>query len=255
MGRGNSEIVTTRFNIHRFDELDSTQSQARQWVGEGRARSGDVITAKRQTAGYGRRGRGWDMIEGNLAATWIEDFSESRLSWIGFAASLGLYDAFKNYLPESAAVTLKWPNDVLIDGGKASGILIEKCGDKFLVGVGVNLVAAPQADQKTASMGDFMKQPPGPDLFLETFLSGYERWFGIGDAQGFAGLRRDWLVRAHQLNAPVTARLADGRVLTGIFADLDPLGALLLNTQSGLEKVTTADIFITENHDKKAYAG
>ena len=247
--------MVERFRIHSFDELGSTQTLARDWVSRGQTTSGDVIFAKRQTMGYGRRGRGWDMIEGNLSVTWIEDFFPERLSWIGYAVSLGLYDALKDILPDGVAVTLKWPNDVLIEEGKASGVLIEVCENKLLIGLGVNLVAAPQADQRTAALGDFIAKPPQPETFLASFLESYDRWFETGNAQGFPGLRRDWLVHAHNINRPVTARLADGRVLTGIFTDLDPSGALLLNTESGLEKVTTADIFITGTHDTKTRTG
>jgi len=255
VGGGIEINVAERFRIHFYDELDSTQNFARDRVSQGRAVAGDVFAAKRQTAGYGRRGRGWDMAEGNLAVTWVEDFSSDCLAWIGYAVSLGLYDACKHYLPEGAAVTLKWPNDVLIDGGKASGILIESCGDVLLVGVGVNLRAAPVVEQKTACLSDFTALAPGPADFLDTFLRAYARWFDMGKTQGFPGIRRDWLVRAHHLNAVLTARLADGRVLTGVFVDLDPSGALLLNTEEGLVKITAADIFISGHHDQKTRTG
>jgi BirA family biotin operon repressor/biotin-[acetyl-CoA-carboxylase] ligase len=235
---GRDSIRVSRFKIHSFDTLDSTQTLAKQWAEEGKISAGDVIFAKKQTAAYGRRARTWQMPEGNLAVTWAEDFSHEKLSQIGFAVSLGLYDAFREHLPD-AEIKLKWPNDVLIAGGKASGILIEVANDKLLIGVGVNLAEAPQADQKTAAVADFASAPDAAE-FLQKFLIRYDHWV----FRDFSEIRSEWLRHAHGLNAPLTARLADGREITGVFTALDPLGALLLNTPSGLEKVTSADIFI-----------
>lgn len=240
--------MTLSFTPHFFEKLPSTQILAHEWVVQRRAVSGDIIVAAAQTNGYGRRGNVWESPQGNLFATLILDMPDARcIEWLGFATSLALYDTAHHFEPMHDELRLKWPNDLMLDGKKLSGILLEVLDAKILVGIGVNLGTAPDTTQPTACLPSVT-----PQLFLEELFPHYAHWYEIGQKSGFAGMRDVWLQRALlQPQQPITARIADGRVLTGKFIDLDPQGALILQAQDQKHIITAADIFISNDHERK----
>jgi BirA family biotin operon repressor/biotin-[acetyl-CoA-carboxylase] ligase len=233
-----------QFDMSFYDTLPSTQQLMRERASENAARPGSGVWTTLQTAGVARRGRVWDMPRGNLAVTWAEKYDASHINWLPFAVSLGLFDAARSLLGGAGDLALKWPNDVLLDGGKLSGILIEVAeNNTLLIGVGVNVAHAPKIDQKTACLADYAPRAQAKE-FLELFLSYYDVWHTRAAQGGFSALRHAWLGRAVSVGGTITARFADGRSVTGVFTDLDPSGALLLNASDGVHKITAADIFI-----------
>lgn len=235
-------VATGRFRLHRFDVLDSTQSEAKR----GAYTSGDVIMAVHQTGAYGRRGRAWQAPEGNLFFTYLDAYTDpSLLNWIPYAVGLALYDAVFPQLKTDEELRLKWPNDLLIQKKKLSGILIEVRDETLVIGIGLNVVAAPITDQPVTCLHAHSDHPVSADDVLHAYLQAYEHWFQQGMAGGFSAIRSAWLERAAFIGETITARLADGSTLTGIFDTLDVHGGLVLRTESAHHTITTADIFLT----------
>ena len=236
--------------IEALDEVDSTNAEARR-----RAEAGERgpvwITAKRQTAGRGRRGRAWETGDGNLAATLLTTTAKpaAEAAQISFVAALAVADLASAYVPP-ALVSLKWPNDPLIAGRKTSGILIESgphpAGGLWLaIGIGVNLATPPAASERPAtSFAEHMRAPPPTPLeALARLAESFERWRALWDQLGFAPIAEAWTARAHGLGQPCTARLP-AETIAGIAEGLDADGALRLRTASGVvRRITAGDVF------------
>lgn len=228
-----------QFTPHFFDTLPSTQILARCWVESGKYKSGDLIIATQQTEGYGRRGHAWLSPKGNFSGTFILDLkNQDDLKWLPFAMCLAIYDAAARYTKEPLGI--KWPNDVLLDGAKLAGMMIEVAGKAALIGVGVNLTYAPESDQRVAALAAC----PTVDDFTAQLLPRFAHWYDLGLAGGVGALRGPWLEHTiHQRNQSIKARLGDGTMVEGKFIDLDPDGALLLEIEQQTYVITSADIF------------
>jgi len=236
--------------IEAYDELDSTNAEARRRADAGEG--GPVwITAAVQTAGRGRRGRAWSTERGNLAATLLmtTDKPPAEAAQLSFVAALAAADLADTCLGPGVA-RLKWPNDVLVHGKKAVGILVESgtCEDGRLwlaVGIGVNLKHAPQNVERpaTAFAEHMAAPPPEPPAALEVLASAFERWRAPWAIQGFAPIAAGWTARAMGLGERCEARLPN-RTLSGVAEGLDDDGALRLRLDDGgLERVTAGDVF------------
>ena len=236
--------------VETYAELDSTNAEARRRAGAGEA--GPVwITAERQTAGRGRRGRSWSSETGNLAATLLTstDKPPAEAAQLSFVAALAAADLAETCVGAGAA-RLKWPNDVLVLGRKAVGILVESGsmpdGRLWLaVGVGVNLAHAPtDLERPAAAFADHMSGPPPKPLeALNVLATRFEAWRGLWMTQGFVPIAAAWTARAHGLGEACEARLPN-RTVTGIAEGLDADGALRLRLDGGaVERITAGDVF------------
>jgi BirA family biotin operon repressor/biotin-[acetyl-CoA-carboxylase] ligase len=236
--------------IRALAEVDSTNAEARR-----RLEAGDPapfwIMAERQVAGRGRRGRAWESLAGNLflSGGFRLDRPPGEAALLSYAAAL----AVAGYLDEHAPaelVRLKWPNDVLLDGRKVAGVLLESApsgdGVALVVGIGVNLAAAPELDDGAATC----VAAHAPDARLtasaaaERVIQGFELWRSRWAKQGFAPLREAWLARAAGLGERVEARLGRETV-RGTFSDLDAEGALVIATDAGERRVRAGEVFFT----------
>lgn len=217
-----------------------------------RARAGERgplwITARTQTAGRGRRGRTWISEPGNLHATLLltDPAPPERAAQLSFVAALATHDAIVACVPALAArLWFKWPNDVLLDGAKLAGILIEAEGTRSLmvaVGIGVNCRHHPAATELAATdLAAAGAAVAVAELFAALSHAMADRlreW-----AEGFAGIRAAWLARAGGLGGELTARLGT-RELTGRFEALDEAGRLLLRLPDGsLETIAAGEVF------------
>ncbi|MBN7785577.1 biotin--[acetyl-CoA-carboxylase] ligase [Ponticoccus gilvus] len=230
-------------------EVDSTNAEA--------ARMAPALTEPewvlglRQTAARGRRGRGWVMPAGNFAATLVMRLDEppDRAALRSFVAALALFDALEAVTGTAAGLALKWPNDVLMNHGKVAGILLEGLGQGALaVGIGVNLVAAPEAAEveSGAVLPVSVLAETGvrvtPEALLEALAMA---WAGHEErlvTYGFGPIREAWLARAARLGEEITART--GReTLTGTFETVDEAGRLVLKTPKGRVAIAAADVF------------
>jgi BirA family transcriptional regulator, biotin operon repressor / biotin---[acetyl-CoA-carboxylase] ligase len=239
--------------IEAYDELDSTNAEARRRAEAGEG--GPVwITALRQTAGRGRRGRAWSTNSGNLAATLLltTDKGPAEAAQLSFVAALAAVELAEICLGPGAA-KLKWPNDVLVHGRKATGILIESgpttCGDIWLaVGIGINLAEAPQDVERpaTAFAEHMAGPPPKPQDALEILATHFERWRDRWEREGFTPIAEGWTRHAQGLGGPCEARLPN-RTHRGIAEGLDPDGALRLRRDDGsILRITAGDVFFGE---------
>ncbi|WP_418591959.1 biotin--[acetyl-CoA-carboxylase] ligase [Ponticoccus sp. (in: a-proteobacteria)] len=230
-------------------EVDSTNAEA------ARLAPGLVgpewILGLRQTAARGRRGRGWVMPAGNFAATLVVRLDEppDRVALRSFVAALALYDALEAVTGTAAGLALKWPNDVLMNHGKVAGILLEGLGQGALaVGIGVNLVAAPEAAEveSGAVLPVSVLAETGVRVTPEALLEALAvAWASLEErlvTYGFSPIREAWLARAARLGEEITART--GReTLTGTFETVDEAGRLVLKTPKGRVAIAAADVF------------
>ena len=229
--------------LRRYETLDSTNEEARR-LAMADERAPLWIVAREQSLGRGRRGRAWVSGAGNLFATLLTRAAPATAAQLGFAAGLAAAEAISACAPASQ-VTLKWPNDVLLEGRKAAGILLEAMGeDALAIGIGINLAHHPSDTEFPATaIAAITGSAPDPDVTLLRLASGMAAWYEIWREQGFAPLRTAWLARAAGLGRPIRTRLAESE-MHGVFEDLDDDGALLLRAPSGeLTRITAGDVF------------
>lgn len=237
------------------DAVTSTNDVAKHLAREGAAH-GTVVAARRQEAGRGRRGRSWSSPEGNVYASVVlrPEVPADPAAQLSFVAAVAMAQTLGDLLPDTVPVRCKWPNDVLIDGAKVSGILLEtetgSAGgvDWMVLGVGVNVLRHPEPPAgdtgypvtSLAARGAMATDPRNVlGAFVDTFRTWYDRW----RVQGFAPVRASWLAVAYGIGGPVTVRL-DRATLHGRFAGLDADGALLLERDgAATRRITAGDVF------------
>lgn len=231
-------------------EVDSTNAEA--------ARRAATLTqptwilALKQTAGRGRRGRAWADPTGNFAATLAmrPHGAASAAAQRSFIAALALFDACVAVTGRSAGFALKWPNDVLLNGGKLAGILLESGGagaatGQLAIGIGVNLRNAPPAEDgavRPVSLLDETGADVQPEDFLDALAPAFARYEAQFNTYGFVPIRTAWLARAARLGQTITARTVTDS-FDGRFDTIDDTGALILITPRGRIAIPAADVF------------
>jgi len=239
-----------------LEAVDSTNEEAKRRAEAGEA-EGLAVTALRQTAGRGRRGRAWDSPEGNLFVSMLLRPSRPPMeaATLSFLACVAMADAVAQLAPHLAPkLACKWPNDLLLDGAKICGILLESRNkpannaagggiDYLVIGIGVNLVYhpadTPYPATDLAAQGVEVSRQDFLAALLQSLGTWYERW----NQHGFAPVREAWLKRAQGIGRPVIVRLQD-KELHGCFVALDDSGALLLETaDGGIKTITAGDVF------------
>lgn len=241
------------YGLHVLDEVDSTLNEAARLAPN---LTGPLwILAHHQTAARGRRGRAWANPRGNLAATLVmrPQGSPDQVALRSFSAALALFDACVAVTGRTDGLSLKWPNDVLLNGGKLAGILLESTGQggsvsHLAIGIGVNLVAAPPADQvepgavRPVSLLSETGAQVDPETFLGELAASFARYEQQFTTYGFEPIRTAWLARAARLGQVITARTATSET-TGTFQTVDATGNLVLNTAKGRVTIPAADIY------------
>ncbi len=236
-----------------YDEIGSTNAEAM-----ARGRSGDPgglwVAARNQTSGRGRRGRPWATPSGNLAASYltVTEVSPAMAATLGFVAGLALDDALSVTVPGltsrmaldaaqgegRARLALKWPNDVLADGAKLAGILLEAepldaARVAVVVGIGVNVVSAPAGTPYPATSLDALGASVTAEVLFEALSDAWAAFAARWDeGRGLPDIRRLWLARAAGIGQPVAVRV-DGRVIRGTFETIDDGGRLVVRTEAG----------------------
>jgi len=247
-------MLPDRIRLVAKDETGSTNADARALADDG-APGFTLVTASRQTAGRGRRGRRWDSPAGNLYWSILlrPEAAWPPLGTLSMVAALATAEAIDAVTGAGARLRLKWPNDVLLDGGKVVGLLLEagrdtRGGDWLVVGIGVNIVFCPPAGGTVPPISlvgaGLTAVPPNDlrDVLADRFLTRFDAW----QAGGLAGLRDAYVDRLHGLGEPIRVRLTDDPAddLTGVFESIDGQGTLLLRRPDGsLSRVTAGDVF------------
>jgi BirA family biotin operon repressor/biotin-[acetyl-CoA-carboxylase] ligase len=232
----------------------STNSEALDWARDN-APDGAWVTAEEQTAGRGRAGRGWHSPRGNLYASAILRDPGPSQCWpqLGFVCGLALHDALCAVAPElEDRLKLKWPNDLLIEGHKLSGLLLEthelNSNSDFVViaGFGVNVVTHPaDAPYPVTSLLD-LGIDLGADIVWEALCSALAQQRQIYRAHGFEPVREAWNVRAQGIGRLVSVSPPHGKPLQGLFRGIDTDGALLVELPAGqTQAIHTADVLFS----------
>ncbi|MDD7970143.1 biotin--[acetyl-CoA-carboxylase] ligase [Roseinatronobacter alkalisoli] len=231
-------------------EIDSTNAEAAR-IAPGL--SGPCwILALRQTQGRGRRGRDWRDPAGNFAATYVSrpGGPPEQVAQRSFVAALALRDALVTVTARPEGFALKWPNDVLLNGGKLAGILLESVGQgaqvsHLAVGIGVNLLHAPAAEDgalRPVSLLSETGMSVTPEEFLDVLAPAFAHWEGQLVTYGFAPVRQAWMNGAARLGERIIARtVLDSH--EGTFEGIDATGALMLRTAQGRRTIPAADVF------------
>ena len=233
-----------------FETLGSTNVEALT-----RARAGERgplwVTADRQTAGRGRRGSAWTSEAGNLHASLLltDPAPPAHLPELCFVVALGVLDAVTAVAPQLApSLKLKWPNDLLLDGAKFAGILIEAeshgAATSVAAGIGINCAHHPSGlGYPVTSLAARGALATPDDVFRALSRAMVERIAQWNRGSGFATIRAEWLKHAAGIGGDIVVRLPD-RELSGRFETLDRMGRLMLRLPAGkLEAVTVGEVF------------
>jgi BirA family biotin operon repressor/biotin-[acetyl-CoA-carboxylase] ligase len=222
-----------------LDVVDSTNDEARKLADEG-AEDGTLVWAREQRKGRGRRGREWHSPRGNLYLSLVlrPECPPWEAAQLSFVAGLGIVGALSSVALPLSEITLKWPNDVLLNGRKVAGILLESATtghdrlDWLVVGVGVNLTAAPDDTEFPATSLRAEQCIVDERVVLEAFGRHFLSWVNRWLDDGFAPVRKEWLRRAAGVGEDITVNL-ERESLAGTFVDIDDTGALVLELDGG----------------------
>ena len=236
--------------LHCHDELESTNDLAKQLAEEG-AGHGEVVVAEAQTAGRGRRGRAWVSPPRKnlyLSAILRPDLPPQRAAELTLVASVAVCEAVRQ---AGVAATIKWPNDVIVNGRKVAGILTEMAAEVdrvqwVVLGVGVNLNIAAEdlpddLREIATSIAAERGEPVPRALFTAALLGGLEEWLDRYEDEGFGPVRDAWRSLSGTLGREVRVSMAGGEI-SGIAEDIDESGALLVRGAAGLTRVVAGDV-------------
>ena len=210
------------------------------------------IMALLQTDARGRQGKSWLSAHGSFSATLIlqPNCTPAKAAQRSFVAAITLFRTLAEFVDPSK-LSQKWPNDVLLNGGKVAGILLESSAtgvnvDRLSVGIGVNLGFAPKgvlgARFRPVGLSDFVRTPPTPEEFLEALAAHFAVVEEKLVTKGFSDIRAEWNGQAARLGKNITVRTNQAEI-RGIFDGIDEDGSLLLLTPSGKIVIPAADIY------------
>ena len=159
---------------------------------------------------------------------------------LALVAAVALQEVVSAYAPIHR-VLIKWPNDLLVEGEKLSGILLEREGDAVVIGIGANLSARPHGlDRPATSLAALTGSAPDPAAFQETLAEAFARWLRRWRGEGLAPVRSGWLAAAHPLGTALATDAGEG-----LFDGLDDGGALRLRLPDGTTATIHAgDVFL-----------
>ena len=238
------------YRLVALETTDSTNAHAARLALAGEAKPGEVtvVWALEQSAGRGRFDRVWTSPPGNLYCSFLSvwDGAVADAAKSGFAAGLAVRDTVAEFAPKDCEVTLKWPNDILINGAKAGGILLESRAQGgrvwLIVGIGLNLASHPEGTPYPATSLAAAGAEVAPGETLASLCRHFQDWRGRWRREGFEVLRAAWLDAAAGLGGSLAVDLGDETV-TGVFSGLGADGALILETASGSRSISVGDVF------------
>lgn len=240
------------YHLLSYDVLDSTNEEAKRLAAGGGAH-GAVIWARRQTDGRGRMGRSWISSEGNLFATVLlsPKVDLAKCPQLSFVAALAAAEALEGIVEKPEYIRCKWPNDILCDGKKIGGILLESfsspSGQWIAVGVGINIDSHPEHVMFPATC----LRDAGVELisakivlsrFVHHFIQHYDKW----TSKGFSSIEDGWMQRTYHLGKPIDVIIGDTQH-SGTYEGIDAAGRLLLRDGKGkIMPVLAGDVFFKE---------
>ncbi|WP_342271400.1 biotin--[acetyl-CoA-carboxylase] ligase [Candidatus Tisiphia endosymbiont of Parasteatoda lunata] len=228
-----------KYNLLIFDEIDSTSCEAVR-MAKTCPDGSYVILAKNQTKSRGRNSKIWHSSLGNLHVSILlnHKINLSYIPQLSFVMAIVVYKTINSLSVRSEnSIKLKWPNDVLINDKKVSGILLESISindnNYLIIGVGINVKGSPlNIDQLATNLSDENIEVKDLEYLLELLMINFEKYFSRWKQEGFSKIRQYWLKRAYKLGKMVTVN--DGNTkISGIFKDIDENGSIRIQLASG----------------------
>ncbi len=243
-------MITSPFHVLEFDQVESTQDIAHEYARQGKTNI--AVRANQQISGRGRGGNVWISPLGNLFVSLVirPKVSPRDAGQYSFLTSVALRRAMVELCSLGVSFAQKWPNDVLCEGKKCAGILLEiethadQTLNYMIIGLGVNIISAPP---EKACLVTYSSQAFSADIFLQKFLENFSNLQEAFLEKGFSPVRQEWLDHAVGIGSRIQARLPQG-VFEGIFEGLNDVGALILRLDNGQTRVIhSGDIFLECN--------
>lgn len=228
------------YHLLSFDVLDSTNAEAKRHAENG-GTHGAVVWSHQQTSGKGRMGREWISPEGNLYVSVLlqPTCSLAERTQLAFLTAVAMLDTLEPILGEAGEVSCKWPNDILLDGKKIGGILLEsfqttndfgRTQEWVVIGLGLNIMQYPEsglrypATSLKAAGIELISAKIVLSRFVYNFIMRYDAW----QEDGFASIREAWAEHAYGINELVHVEVGDEKV-TGVYESIDDNGSLMLS--------------------------
>lgn len=240
------------FDHRAFLSIDSTNKEAMRRIETG-ARSGMWITSDEQTGGRGRGGREWVSTSGNLYSSLIYDCGKDLYTsaQLTFVTSLAVRETIAEFL-QIEDIKCKWPNDVLVDGKKISGILLESFSsgagapNYIIIGIGINVAHHPElALYASTHLNEYAQNIFSHIDVFYILAQKMAHWIHVWQSDGFAGIRKTWLDHSKGLGDMITVRTPESELI-GRFVDLDRDGALKLEVDNKIKLIHSGDVFFTQ---------
>ena len=192
-------------------------------------------------------GRDWQSPVGNFYGSTLVRLraGDPQAATLALVTAVALQDALTFVAPD-VPFQIKWPNDIMVDGAKLSGILLERSGDAVVIGIGVNLAFHPEGlDRKVTSLRALEAAVPDAAEFQLILAGRFDDWLARWRSEGLSALRAAWVARAHPKGTALSVNAPDGSVIQGLFEGLADDGALMLRLADGTIRVIHAgDIFL-----------
>ncbi|MDA0780820.1 MAG: biotin--[acetyl-CoA-carboxylase] ligase [Rickettsiales bacterium] len=236
--------------VLEFESIDSTNEEAKRCINAGEIFDNTVIKADVQLSGKGRSGNKWISDSGNLFCSIVKkvDVSLSEAAKYSFLTAISVGETIKEFVNDEAEVKYKWPNDVLLNKKKVSGILLESLKDingsvRVIIGTGVNLNSVPQdADIKAVSIFAECGVRVSVTEFFDKFLINFNNQENVWKNQGFSCIRSAWLNDAYNLGKEITVNLPD-KTFKGIFEGISQNGELEVIVDDKKLLITSGEVF------------
>ena len=258
-------VLPDAYQLLHLTEIDSTNTQAKRLADMGE-RQAHWIIADEQTAGRGRRGRAWQSPKGNLMTTLYlprtalehagQAISAEKAAALAFVCGLAVAQVLQDLTEGTAhVVSIKWPNDVLVNGAKISGMLLETSNQGheqinwLAIGIGINIAAHPDDTPYPAtSLAQLIGKTLSSLEVLEMLAYAFDKFFKQWQQQGVGVILQQWRKLAHHIGKNIEVHLAHS-TLAGVFEGIDDRGTLILCDDSGTRHhITTGDVFFNRKN-------
>jgi len=222
--------MSANYNLLSYEKIPSTQTLAAEMIADGAIADRTIIMAAAQSGGRGRGARKWISHHGNLYASFVYSAGERRPT-LSYAFAVAAAETLISF---GVPVEIKWPNDLLADGKKIAGLLLEYCGDFLIVGIGINIKTNPTVEPYKTTKTDAYNKGLTPNAVINELIKNCEKW----RRADFSAVRSRWLELSIELNSPINYR---GK--PAIYCGLNECGAMVMLRGDKYELVYGDEIF------------
>ncbi len=242
--------------VYYFEEIDSTQNFAEQ-IALDEKENGTIVIAEKQTAGKGRLDRKWTSPKGGIWFSLIihPKFDVSTSTLVPIAGAVALAKAIKNTL--NIDVSVKWPNDITLNGKKVAGMLVDASFqanniDYLILGIGINFdIDAKKIEKRLSKSANFYgvnslrkkDDSTPPKILLREFLVQFEKILIQLNKGEKAKIVKEWTKKADKIGKKISINTSDGKI-SGVAQGIDNDGALKLKTSKGIKKIFVGDVVL-----------